>query len=77
MGLLQWVAGGILAKTAHNKLNAPQVTVPSGIQMVSCKARGMNEYTIKHKPVGNSTISQFTISRNVRSMSGGWEFYWD
>ena len=49
MGLLQWVAGGILAKSGHNKLNPPQVTVPSGYQMVGLKAKGMNEYTIKYK----------------------------
>ena len=34
MGLFKWIAGGLLAKGAHNKLNPPQVTVPNGIQMV-------------------------------------------
>lgn len=77
MGLLQWVAGGILAKTGHNKLNPPMVTVPSGYQMVSLKAKGMNEYRIKFKKNGSNVTEQFTINRSTRSRSGGWEFYWD
>ena len=77
MGLLQWIAGGILAKSAHNKFNAPQVTVPSGYQMISCKAKGMNEYTIKYKKNGSNVKEQFTITRGTRSMSGGWEFHFD
>ena len=77
MGLLQWVAGGILAKSGHNKLNPPQVTVPSGYQMVGLKAKGMNEYTIKYKRNGSNVTEQFTINRGTRSRSGGWEFYFD
>lgn len=77
MGLLQWVAGGILAKSASNKFNPPQVTVPNGYQMVGLKAKGMNEYTIKYKKNGSNVTEQFKISRGTRSRSGGWEFYFD
>ena len=53
------------------------VTVPSGYQMVSLKAKGMNEYRIKFKKNGSNVTEQFTINRSARSRSGGWEFYWD
>ena len=76
MGLFKWIAGGLLAKGAHNKLNPPQVTVPHGVQLVGLKARGLNEYTIKYKRVSSNVTEQFTVSRNTISMSGGWEFYW-
>ena len=76
MGLFKWIAGGLLAKGAHNKLNPPQVTVPHGIQVVGLKARGLNDYTIKYKRENSNVTEQFTVSRNCKSMSGGWEFYW-
>ena len=81
MGFLQWAAAGILAKSGHNKFNPPQVTVPPGLEMVGCKARGMNEYTIKYRDSGSKGgSSQFTVSRNSRSHTGkngvDWEFHW-
>ena len=76
MGLLQWIAGGILAKTASNKVNPPQVTVPPGLELRALKSKGMNEYTIVYAKKGSGSTSQFTISRNTRSMSSGWKFHW-
>ena len=61
----------------HNKLNQTQITVPDGIKMVGLKAKGLNEYRIKFKKSGSNVTEQFTVSRSVRSMSGGWEFHWD
>ena len=77
MGLFKWIAAGIVAKGAHNKFNPPQITVPDGIQLVGLKAKGLNEYRIKFKKNGSNVTEQFTVSRNVRSKSGGWEFHWD
>jgi len=76
MGLLQWAAGAILAKSGHNKFNPPQVIVPNGLEMIGLKAKGMNDYTIKYRKIGSNSWSEFTISRNTRSRSGGWEFHW-
>ena len=77
MGVLDFIAAGYLAKRAHNVANKPHVTVPDGIEILSLKAKGMNEYVIKYRTKGSSTRSQMTISRSTRSMSGGWEFHWD
>ena len=77
MGVLDFIAAGYLAKRAHNVANKPHVTVPDGIEILSLKAKGMNEYVIKYRTKGSSTKSQMTISRSKRFMSGGWEFHWD
>ena len=76
MGILDWMAAGYLAKRGSNKFNPPQVTVPSGLEMRALKAKGMNEYTIVYSKKGSGSTSQFTISRNTISMSGGWKFHW-
>ena len=76
MGILDWMAAGYLAKRGSNKFNPPQVTVPNGLEMKALKAKGMNEYTIEYTKKGSGSTSQFTISRNTRSMSGGWKFHW-
>ena len=76
MGVLDFIAAGYLAKRAHNIANKPNVTVPDGIELLSLKAKGMNEYVVKYREKGSSSRSQMTISRNTRSMSGGWEFHW-
>ena len=76
MGILDWMAAGYLAKRGSNKFNPPQVTVPNGIEMRALKAKGMNEYTIVYSKKGSGSTSQFNISRNTRSMTGGWKFHW-
>ena len=43
MGVLDFIAAGYLAKRAHNVANKPHVTVPDGIEILSLKAKGMNE----------------------------------
>ena len=76
MGILDWMATGYLAKRGSNKLNPPQVTVPNDLEMRALKAKGMNEYTIVYAKRGSGSTSQFTISRNTRSMTSGWKFHW-
>ena len=81
MGFLQWAAAGILAKSGHNKINPPQVTVPPGLEMIGCKASGMNEYIIKYRDAGSrSGGSQFRVTRNSTSYTGkngvDWQFHW-
>ena len=76
MGLLQWAAAAVLAKSGSNKINPPQVTVPNGLEIKALKAKGMNEYTIVYSKKGSGSTSQFTISRSTRSRTGGWKFHW-
>ena len=52
MGVLDFIAAGYLAKRAHNVANKPHVTVPDGIEILSLKAKGMNEYVIKYRTKG-------------------------
>ena len=77
MGFLDLLATGYLAKRAHNTMSPPVIEAPDGVLVVGVKAKGMNEYRIKYRENGSSTTSQFTISRNCVSMSGGWRFHWN
>jgi hypothetical protein len=76
MAFIDLIAAGYLAKRAHNKFNPPQIEVPEDIQIVKVEAKGMGGYKITHKKRGSNSTSIFTISRNTKSMSGGWKFYW-
>ena len=74
MGFLDWAAGAYLAGRAHNTMNRPHITVPSGYEIRGMKSRGLSEWTIKYGKIGSNTTSQFNVSRNTRSRTGGWKF---
>ena len=77
MGFLDWAAGAYLAGRAHNTMNRPHITIPSGYEIRDMKSKGLSEWTIKYGKIGSNTTSQFNVSRNTRSRTGGWKFYWD
>jgi hypothetical protein len=76
MGFLDLLAAGYLAKRAVNKLNPPIIETPEGITVIGLKAKGTSEYQVKYKKNDSSSWSQFTVSRNTQSRSGGWKFHW-
>ena len=79
MGLLDLFAAGYLAKRAINKLNPPIVTAPAGYEVIGLESRGMSEYKIKYRKIGDRFTTFMIISRTTHRYSVGastFEFHW-
>ena len=79
MSMLDWIAGGYFLKRAHNVASRPTVIMEDpDYELVSKKAKGMGQWSIRYRKKGSSSTSVITVSRNTHhtTAGGGIEINW-